>query len=385
MLSTLAAHDSTVGLVLGSQPCERLVTLLRDNDTAVRGGAIQALSQIARNTNGSKAVVNVSTLDFVQELLESGSNEVRSWTCLMLGELVRHEVAADVLPSEICVQLVTLLRDDDINVVANAICALSHIAVYEDGARAVMDASAPKFARELLESVNSEVRSRTSLMLGNLAGYESFMADTVLAPELSVQLVALLSDGDIDVVENSMYTLSQITSQPNGANAAMDATVLKCTPELLQSVNSEVRRWTCYMLGNLAGDENFTVAVLASVQCPQLVVLLRDTNVVESAIYALSHIASTPNGANAVMNAGALQFAEGLLDSEDSEVRRWTSLMLGNLAGHEGFSAAALTSELEIVWEMGTKAIGKRRLVRNMDTTPQQPHINEARRFRFND
>jgi hypothetical protein len=64
--------------------------------------------------------------------------------------------------------------------------------------------------------------------------------------------------------------LYRIATSPEGAQAAVDANVLECVAELLESLNKEVRNWTRYMLEELA-RHGTTVRVAME----QLVSLLR--------------------------------------------------------------------------------------------------------------
>jgi hypothetical protein len=70
-----------------------------------------------------------------------------------------------------------------------------------------------------------------------------------------------------------MYALSQISSWPDGAQAALEAKTLDHVAELLQSPQSGVRGQTCWMVGSLARHES--TAILGLKPCPQLVGLLR--------------------------------------------------------------------------------------------------------------
>ena len=58
--------------------------------------------------------------------------------------------------------------DGDIAVVQAAVCALSKIAVWPDGAQAILDATTLDHIMQFLESADAEVRKWTSLTMGNL-------------------------------------------------------------------------------------------------------------------------------------------------------------------------------------------------------------------------
>ena len=59
-----------------------------------------------------------------------------------------------------------------------------------------------------------------------------------------------------------MQALSEIAFWPDGAQAALEAKTLDHVVELLQSPQSGVRQWMCWMVGNFAGHESTAVAVL---------------------------------------------------------------------------------------------------------------------------
>jgi hypothetical protein len=72
-----------------------------------------------------------------------------------------------------------------------------------------------------------------------------------------------------------MYALSELSSWPDGAQAALEAKTLDHVTELLQSPQSRVRSWTCRMVGSFAKHESTAVAVLGLKPCPPLVGLLQ--------------------------------------------------------------------------------------------------------------
>ncbi|KAJ7161917.1 hypothetical protein C8R43DRAFT_1123623 [Mycena crocata] len=170
----------------------------------------------------------------------------------MLGNLAKHENFMDrVLASELCVQLVTILRDKDISVVENAIYALSHIASNPEGANAIIDANALIFLWELLTSQKDKLQSQTSIMLENLARHQNFT----------------------DAVHLSRHFLN-VNTHLSGAGIELASTIISAR-ELLESPNSDLRIWISFLLGELVGDE-FADAVLASEEpCLQLIMLLR--------------------------------------------------------------------------------------------------------------
>ncbi|KAJ7895721.1 armadillo-type protein [Mycena leptocephala] len=411
ILGRVAVHESTATVVLGLRPCVQLVSFIHDQPVEVVEAAIYALSWIAFWPDGAQAVLEAKTLDHVAELLQSPEAEVRKWTCWTVGSFARHEsTAVAVLGLKPCPQLVGLLRDQPVKVVYNAMYALSQIAFWPDGAQAALEAKTLDHVVELLQSPQSRVQGQTCWMVGTFAKHES-TAVAILGLKPCPQLVGLLRDQPVEVVEVAMYALSKIAFWPEGAQAALEAKTLDHVVELLQSPESGVRKWTCEMVGSFAKHESTAMAVLELKPCPQLVGLLHDqpvevieaaitasissvwgpatdmldgrklvgllhdqpVKVVEAAIYALSEISSWPNvlgpttdvldggklvgllrdqpvevieaamyalheisswpdGAQAALEAKTLDHVAELLQSPQSGVQRWTCWMVGGFA-----------------------------------------------------
>jgi hypothetical protein len=71
-----------------------------------------------------------------------------------------------------------------------------------------------------------------------------------------------------------MYALYEISSWPDGVQAALEAKTLNHVTDL-QSPQSGVRQQTCWMVGSFAKHESTAVAILGLKPCPQLVGLLQ--------------------------------------------------------------------------------------------------------------
>ncbi|KAJ7850568.1 hypothetical protein B0H13DRAFT_2360593 [Mycena leptocephala] len=91
------------------------------------------------------------------------------------------------------------------------------------------------------------------------------------------KLVGLLHDQPVKVIEAAIFALSWIGNWPSGVQAALEAKALDHVAELLQSPQSGVRRWTCWMVGSLWFLHDQPVEVI------------------EAAMYALSEISSWLN------------------------------------------------------------------------------------------
>ncbi|KAJ7057361.1 armadillo-type protein [Mycena amicta] len=294
-VGSIAATNSTSMAVLELNPCSQLVSLLRDHPVEVIEAAMYALSQIVSWQQGAKAASAAKALDHVMELLQHPASEVRRWTCWTVGSIAvtnSTSIAQVVLELNPCSQLVSLLRDQPVDVIEAAMYALSCIVSWQEGAVAASAAKALDHVMELLQHPASEVRTLTCWTVGSIAATNS-TSMAVLELNPCSQLVSLLRDQPVDVIEAAMYALSQIVSWKQGAKAASAAKALAHVMELLQHPASEVRRWTCWTVGRIAAHKSRSITVLELNLCPQLVGLLRSdpfAEVIEAATYALSQI-----------------------------------------------------------------------------------------------
>ncbi|KAJ7705205.1 armadillo-type protein [Mycena metata] len=363
ILGRLASRPSTRGAVIAAQPCPKLVTLLSDADAVVVEGACDALLQISCGLDGATAVVKAGALKTVQNLLTSPRAGVRRWTSKMLAELAFHpSTRGAVVTAQPCPRLVTLLGDNDADVVEGACDALLQISHDVDGARAVIKAGALETVQNLLTSPRAGVRRQTFEMLAGLTFHPSTRG-AVVAAQLCPQFVALLDDNDAAVVEGACHALLQISRGVDGARAVVKAGALQIVQNLLTSPRAGVQRWSSEILAELAFYPSTREPVVAAQPCPQLVALLGDDNtaVVEGACTALTQISRDLDGAEAVVEAGALRIVKRLLASPRVGVRRWTSKMLAELTIHpltrEAVVAAQLCSQLVTLLGNGDAAV----------------------------
>jgi hypothetical protein len=87
--------------------------------------------------------------------------------------------------------------------------------------------------------------------------------------------LSLNSDENSLVIMRAMYALSQIARWSDGAEAVVDAMVLDHVSVLLESARSEVREWTCELVGRLTSHNCTAGAVLELKPHKRLVSLLR--------------------------------------------------------------------------------------------------------------
>ncbi|KAJ6545275.1 armadillo-type protein [Mycena capillaripes] len=203
----------------------------------------------------------------------------------------------------------------------------------ENEAHAVADSLVLHLIGELFGSLDAEGRRRTCRMLEGLARHGT------IAKAAVGQLVSLLRGANPTVIESATQALCRITTSPEGAQAAVDANVLKCVAELLSSPNATVREGTHGILEELVRHENTTSPAVG-----QLVSLLRDGNptVIQSVAQILYQIATSPEGGQAVVDTNVLECVTELLSSPNAKVREWTQELLETLVRHETTTSPAV-------------------------------------------
>ncbi|KAJ6553192.1 armadillo-type protein [Mycena capillaripes] len=274
-------------------------------------------------------------------MLKSSDVGARISSCRLVGNLASHEFAIPaILKLGACEQLVSLLRDGDYVVVAEATYTLSQFARWLDGAQAIVQANTLDHVSKLLESRTPNIRKCTCLLIGNLAWHDSTSL-TVWGLRPCAQLVALLGDEDRGVIEQATYALSQIAGWLDGAQAIVDAQMLDHILELLNSRSPDVRNWTCELAENLASHKSTAPAVLELNPSKQFVFLLREPLTCTSAIFALCAISELPDGVMALACLDVSEELQELSQSTDAETRVQIHTILENLARHiEGIGIA---------------------------------------------
>ncbi|KAJ6531053.1 hypothetical protein B0H19DRAFT_1082036 [Mycena capillaripes] len=114
-----------------------------------------------------------------------------------------------------------------------------------------------------------------------------------------------------------MYTLCQVAASLDGVPANVDAKTVDNILELLDSPNPDIHKWTCLLVGRLAGHDSTALAVLDLKPCLQLVTLLHfliqisdeHPEVIAAATFTLSQIACWLDGSQVrepLMHASAI-------------------------------------------------------------------------------
>ncbi|KAJ7880380.1 armadillo-type protein [Mycena olivaceomarginata] len=218
LLGNLAKFKSTVPAILELKLCEQLVFLLDGEDSLVYWVKF-ALAQIVKWAEGAKDVVDAKVLDHVLRLLESPDPYTRKWANALVAWIASHKsTALAVLKLNPSVQLVSLLGGED-SLVPYVTFALSQIARWIDGAKAVVDAKALDHILRLLDSPNSNTREWACYLTGNLASHES-TAPAILQLKPIPQLESLLQDPDPPIRNNAISALEAIRRWPDGVDVA---------------------------------------------------------------------------------------------------------------------------------------------------------------------
>ncbi|KAJ7478327.1 armadillo-type protein [Mycena latifolia] len=337
LLAVLGDHDATLPAVLGVRPYVRLVTLLRDENVDVTWRALWALKSISISIEGAQAAIAANVLDSVPDLLRSSSAGVREWACVVLAVLGEHDsIRSTIVRMGLCPQLVSLLRDENVDVTWRALWALKSISESLEAAEAAIAANVLDCVPDLLRSSNAGVREWACVVLAVLGEHDS-ISSTIVRMKLWRQLVSLLHDENVDVTWRALWALKSISESLEAAEAAIAANVLDCVPDLLRSSSAGVREWTCVILAVLGEHDSIRSTIVRMKLWPQLVSLLSDVNVDVTwrALWALKSISGSLEAAEASIAANVLDHLPGLLQSSSAGVREWTCVVLAVLARHD--------------------------------------------------
>ncbi|KAJ7494166.1 armadillo-type protein [Mycena latifolia] len=208
LTGALARHQSTAATVIAIKPCTQLVALYSRDDFEAKIAA-DALITIANWPDGAQAVVAAHVLDYVAEHLASQEPWVRRLACMLLQKLATHKLTTQaVMDLAPCEQLVIQLDTHD-QLAFPALDALGCIAIWPNGAVAVVASKALDHLTNSLVSSWAIVRDSACRLLAALARHES-TAPAVARAVPRERLVALLRDKDEDVRESAAKALRAI-------------------------------------------------------------------------------------------------------------------------------------------------------------------------------
>ncbi|KAJ7491474.1 armadillo-type protein [Mycena galericulata] len=218
LIGALANHERSALTVSASGLTELLVPCLHDDYTIEQ--ALYALEQISRWPYGARAVADAKA-DYFMELLKSRDATIQRQSCELVGIMAgQRSIASDMSESKICVQLVSLLRHRNTDVVVSATAGLVHIAKWEDGAPAVVAANALHYVRKLFISQSDWVRIWACRLLGNLASHTS-TGPATLDLYLFPVLTSLLRHKNVVARTSATFALARLSDWPNGKNICL--------------------------------------------------------------------------------------------------------------------------------------------------------------------
>ncbi|KAJ6591293.1 armadillo-type protein [Mycena vulgaris] len=298
--------------------------------TATKVTVLKGLQRKAGEESNACTVVDSGVLHCVPELLKSPDSAVRGQICWLLGRLAYYEATLPkILVLNPCTQLVSLLRDENLEVIKGAAYALGEVSLWPEGAQAAVDAKVLDYTATLLGWSEHEI-------LGQLAMH-TFTVPAALELGLCGQLVSLFRDKNLEVIEGAAYALSKISLWPDGAQAATDAKVLDHVAELLQSQNVWTLRRTCELVGHLVSHESTVLPSLAATPWMWLLPSLHsDTDFVRTAAaFALAKTSQQPDGVAALADTGILDDLETLNQSSEDGTQVYASRIRKNLARYK--------------------------------------------------
>ncbi|KAJ7622388.1 armadillo-type protein [Roridomyces roridus] len=323
---------------------ERLCSLLQQDKYSpapVQTAAIRALTKrfvhhsVSRN---AAALASAMVLPIVPELLNSRYADVQYETCRLVATVAMYE------PSGIQVErLFELMHHIDQRVVSEATHALASLANFDpdpEAAAVVVGANVLSKALDLLDSVDVQVRSQVCTLIRNLANHQAFVYALLALNAIQKLSSLLLSEADDDILATAINALVRLAAFPSG-RAAFPSNI----QNLLESKNERVFLQACILVGDLAVYRTSVAAILRAVPISRFLFLFRqnDQELVEEAVYALSRLARSSEGASVLAADCAWNtYIPELLGSSAAPVRRASCSLLETLASRESTVHLAL-------------------------------------------
>ncbi|KAJ7636440.1 armadillo-type protein [Roridomyces roridus] len=377
MLGNIAQHASTLSAVVAAGSCRHLVSLLRDADRTVAARASFVVEKICHSPEGAQAALDSGLLHVIPDSLgshelpstdeptaaipgviqnglfvlrnlsaatvdagvlsffDSPHTKIRSLTCSKTGTIAQHSsTLGTVGASSPRNRLTSLLRDTDEKDVTTAFFAACQLSNTRDGRgqqTAALDTHILNFIPELLHSPNVDVRTSIAYMLSSMASHESTSGILLTATPTTYRLVLLLRDNEPDVMRNTLFALENICKQPAGAQAVADARLVNWMPDLLGSLDSQIRATTCRLVARMARYDGTRTLV------QYLVPLLRDAeeDVVEEAAMALDCVFEQDEGSvQAALDVEIMHtIREALSESPSANVQRMMARLTNQISG----------------------------------------------------
>ncbi|KAJ7456245.1 armadillo-type protein [Mycena galericulata] len=238
LVGALANHEYSALTVSASGLTVWLVPCLHDDYTIEQ--ALYALEQIARWPYGARAVADANA-DYFMELLKSRDASIQRRSCKLIGIMAgQRSIASVISESKICVQLVSLVRHRNTDVIVSATAALVHIAKWEDGAQAVLAANALPYVTKLFVSQSDWVRIWACRLLGNLASHTS-TGPATLDLYLFPVLTSLLRHKNVVARTSATFALARLSDWPNGIPASAKTYVLEALRNLDDEPDDDIQ------------------------------------------------------------------------------------------------------------------------------------------------
>ncbi|KAJ7624022.1 armadillo-type protein, partial [Mycena polygramma] len=348
LLGNLARHDSTATAVLQIAPCPQLVSLSKQ-DNQIHSCAMYALSMISNRPDGALAVVNANVRELITELLTSSNLQTLGWTSVMLECLAEHQPAAFAVLSQMGTEphwhVISLLSGGNVEFRGHGLHALTRI-LKAGGAQEIVEAGVLDYVGELLDTNDKQIPEQTCAMLSDLVSYLPTIRLPLWDAAICQPLIRLSRHNDLYVRQNAIFVLSAICAQSSATQTALHMDVFDHVLKLLQSPDPLDVQFISMLVGDLVRlAARATREVPKGIPYQQVIFSSDDVTLFTSAASALHQISLSRDGAEAVLNAGALDYASELLESVDVYTRAWTCAMLGNLARHELLPLGGLVLE----------------------------------------
>ncbi|KAJ7612651.1 armadillo-type protein [Roridomyces roridus] len=187
-------------------------------------------------------------IEAFQTLLESNTEAVRRWSCILIKDLAREKAAEGVLTaSEVIEKLVGLLCDSDDDVVQVAMSALAEISQSSDGTTALLATNVLNTVGRTLNSPSVNMRLSACTFLMALAKRESNVSAILDAIPIR-RWLELLRDKK-DVFFYATKVLVKLSQWDDFAWAVIRSNMLEVISHLL-SIRSRTFN-LCMLLGSL--------------------------------------------------------------------------------------------------------------------------------------
>ncbi|KAJ7641918.1 armadillo-type protein [Roridomyces roridus] len=274
---------------------------------------------------GPSTIHWASTFSETWQLLESSNADIRMETARVITNLLRFDesLVVPVMELNLVEKLVSMLHDDNLYLVWKALDALTAIALWPLGAKAVAVSDALGYTEELLASPYVGLCMPAAVLLGTVSCHSGLPAATVAVIAKSnplTRIAAILVQGKCDELGKDSWTVSyglrglqRMAHSADGAQRIMDTTIL--APVVVQFLEPKPnyslhQEMSCRLIGKLASHENVIPKLLELDTLPKMVQLLV-TNppiwVAYAAVAAMCQFSCWKVGAEAILETeGAL-------------------------------------------------------------------------------